>query len=45
MQVSRTEKRHYLMGFAFVLLMVGSATLFNDSELILPEIGALTAGT
>lgn len=41
----RVEVRHYGLGFAFVLLMVVSATVLHDQELILPEIGALTAGT
>lgn len=45
MQLSRLEKRHYGMGAALVLLMVVSATVLQDQELILPEIGALTAGT
>nr|WP_137627377.1 hypothetical protein [Lactiplantibacillus daowaiensis] len=37
--------RDYLIGFGFVLLMVGLATWQQDYEIILPEIGALTAGT
>ncbi|CAM3119510.1 HPP family protein [Lactiplantibacillus plajomi] len=41
------KKRYlrYLCGLGFILAMVGVATLFQDTELILPEIGALTAGT
>ncbi|ETY72750.1 hypothetical protein [Lactiplantibacillus fabifermentans] len=44
MHLSRQTRRDYLIGFAFVLLMVASATWLNDYEIILPEIGALTAG-
>lgn len=33
------------LSFGFVLAMVAVATVLRDSELILPEIGALTAGT
>jgi hypothetical protein len=45
MRLSTTEKRNYLIGFTFILFMVASATILNDMEIILPEIGALTAGT
>lgn len=45
MSISYPERRRYLIGYAFVLLMVASATLLHDTEIILPEIGALTAGT
>jgi len=45
MHLSTTEKRNYLIGFAFIIFMVASATVLNDMEIILPEIGALTAGT
>lgn len=45
MHLSTTEKRNYLIGFVFIIFMVASATLLNDMEIILPEIGALTAGT
>ncbi|AYM02322.1 hypothetical protein [Levilactobacillus yiduensis] len=45
MSLSKLERRDYLIGFAFVLLMVAAATLLGDYEIILPEIGALTAGT
>lgn len=45
MHLSTTEKRNYLIGFAFIIFMVASATILNDMEIILPEIGALTAGT
>ncbi|MHC9537366.1 hypothetical protein ACVQ8P_06210 [Dellaglioa sp. BT-FLS60] len=34
----------YLIGYIFILIMVGSATVLHDSEVILPEIGALTVG-
>ncbi|VDG25517.1 hypothetical protein [Lactiplantibacillus mudanjiangensis] len=37
--------RDYLIGFAFILIMVGLATYQQDYEIILPEIGALTTGT
>lgn len=45
MAFKRHEIFHYLMGFALVLIMVASATWLHDSEIILPEVGALTAGT
>lgn len=45
MSFTKLEIRDYLIGFAFVLLMVTAATLLGDYEIILPEIGALTAGT
>lgn len=45
MLLSTTEKKNYLIGFLFILFMVTCATLLNDMEIILPEIGALTAGT
>ncbi|WP_119326410.1 hypothetical protein [Companilactobacillus musae] len=45
MRLSTTEKRNYLLGFIFIIFMVASATILNDMEIILPEIGALTAGT
>lgn len=34
----------YILGFIFVLLMVGIATILKDGEIILPEIAALTTG-
>ncbi|CAJ1229999.1 hypothetical protein LXEBMM8_EKPBGFGD_02601 [Lactiplantibacillus xiangfangensis] len=46
MLLNHTEmRRRYAMGLLFILAMVAIATILNDSELILPEIGALTAGT
>lgn len=45
MRLSNTEKRNYLIGFSLIIFMVAIATLLNDFEIILPEIGALTAGT
>lgn len=45
MSLTLSERRDYLIGFTFVLTMVAVATLLNDYEIILPEIGALTAGT
>ena len=45
MHLEKTELRDYLVGFALVLSMVGIATWLHDYEIILPEIGALTAGT
>ncbi|GEO44206.1 hypothetical protein [Companilactobacillus alimentarius] len=45
MHLSTTEKKNYLIGFSFIIIMVASATMLNDMEIILPEIGALTAGT
>jgi len=45
MHLSTTERRNYLIGFVFIIFMVASATILNDMEIILPEIGALTAGT
>ena len=45
MQLSEIEKRNYLIGFLLIIFMVASATFLNDLEIILPEIGALTAGT
>lgn len=42
--LSKPELRDYLVGFALVLFMVAIATWLNDYEIILPEIGALTAG-
>ena len=45
MHLSTTEKRNYLIGFVLIIFMVSCATFFNDFEIILPEIGALTAGT
>ncbi|MFC6177623.1 hypothetical protein ACFQAV_12465 [Companilactobacillus huachuanensis] len=45
MRLSTTETRNYLIGFVFIIFMVASATILNDMEIILPEIGALTAGT
>jgi len=45
MHLEQTELRDYLVGFALVLSMVGIATWLHDYEIILPEIGALTAGT
>ncbi|KRN97710.1 hypothetical protein [Companilactobacillus kimchiensis] len=45
MHLSTTEKRNYLIGFIFIIFMVATATLLHDMEIILPEIGALTAGT
>ncbi|GEO68927.1 hypothetical protein [Levilactobacillus acidifarinae] len=45
MHLSRREVSHYLIGFTLILIMVASATWLHDSEVILPEVGALTAGT
>ncbi|MFH5811581.1 hypothetical protein [Companilactobacillus sp. FL22-1] len=45
MNLSINEKQNYLIGFAFIIFMVAIATLLNDLEIILPEIGALTTGT
>ena len=45
MYLSTIEKRNYLIGFLFIIFMVSIATFLNDLEIILPEIGALTAGT
>lgn len=45
MHLSKREGRDYLIGFVFVLAMVGVATWLNDYEIILPEIAALTTGT
>jgi len=45
MSLTKLEVRDYLIGFVFVLSMVTIATLLGDYEIILPEIGALTAGT
>lgn len=45
MHLSTIEKKNYIIGFSFIIVMVASATLLNDMEIILPEIGALTAGT
>lgn len=42
---SKVQPRFELLGLIFILAMVTVATFLNDSELILPEIGALTAGT
>jgi len=44
MSLTKREVRDYLIGFALVLTMVGIATWLHDAEIILPEIGALTAG-
>lgn len=45
MHLSKIEVRNYLVGFALIIFMVATATYLNDFEIILPEIGALTAGT
>ena len=45
MHLSTLERRHYVIGFALIIFMVSCATLLHDFEIILPEIGALTAGT
>lgn len=45
MHLERKELIDYLIGFALVLSMVGIATWYQDYEIILPEIGALTTGT
>ncbi|MFB9768783.1 hypothetical protein [Lactiplantibacillus modestisalitolerans] len=45
MQTAQPSFRRYLIGWALVLTMVASATWLGDVEVILPEIGALTAGT
>ncbi|MDT6980021.1 hypothetical protein [Levilactobacillus zymae] len=45
MHLTQRTVSHYLGGFALVLIMVASATWLHDSEIILPEVGALTAGT
>ncbi|MGR3742405.1 hypothetical protein [Companilactobacillus sp. DQM5] len=34
----------YVIGLVFILLMIGTATITKDIEIILPELGALTAG-
>lgn len=44
MALTKRDVRDYFIGFALVLTMVGIATWLNDFEIILPEIGALTAG-
>lgn len=44
MALTKRDVRDYFIGFALVLTMVGIATWLNDYEIILPEIGALTAG-
>lgn len=44
MKPQKLKLTDYLIGFAFVLLMVGIATILNDAEIILPEIAALTTG-
>lgn len=44
MHLEKITVRDYLVGFAFVLLMVGIATWLHDYEIILPEIAALTSG-
>ncbi|HJE86230.1 hypothetical protein KB236_07985 [Levilactobacillus brevis] len=44
MALTKRDVRDYFIGFALVLTMVGIATGLNDYEIILPEIGALTAG-
>lgn len=44
MHLEKTTVRDYLVGFAFVLLMVSIATWLHDYEIILPEIAALTSG-
>ena len=45
MDLQQSDGWRYLIGWSFILLMVASATLQHDVEIILPEIGALTAGT
>lgn len=45
MDLKQSDGWRYLAGWSFILLMVASATLQHDAEIILPEIGALTAGT
>ncbi|WP_121966491.1 hypothetical protein [Myroides sp. N17-2] len=35
---------HYLLAFVFILLMVVVATYFQDPEIVLPEVAALTVG-
>ncbi|WP_407888114.1 hypothetical protein [Levilactobacillus sp. N40-8-2] len=44
MSLTKHDIRDYLIGFTLVLVMVGMATWLHDYEIILPEIGALTAG-
>lgn len=44
MSLTKRDVRDYLIGFALILTMVGIATWRHDYEIILPEIGALTAG-
>ena len=34
----------YIFAFAFILLMIAVAVLFEDREIILPEVAALTVG-
>lgn len=45
MFVTHAVIKDYLIGFIFILAMVTAATLLGDYEIILPEVGALTAGT
>ncbi|MGA3278517.1 hypothetical protein ACA598_12665 [Lactiplantibacillus pentosus] len=45
MDLEHKTSWRYLLGWTFILLMVVSATYLHDVEIILPEIGALTAGT
>ncbi|MGL4585134.1 MAG: hypothetical protein ACRCVU_19375 [Flavobacterium sp.] len=35
---------HYLLAFVFILLMVMGAAFFEDPEIVLPEVAALTVG-
>lgn len=44
MKPQKLKLSDYLLGFGFVLLMVGIATVLNNVEIILPEIAALTTG-
>lgn len=44
MSLTKRDVCDYLIGFTLVLVMVGIATWLHDYEIILPEIGALTAG-
>ncbi|WEE35649.1 hypothetical protein [Lactiplantibacillus paraplantarum] len=45
MNLKLSDGWQHLVGWSFILLMVATATLRHDAEIILPEIGALTAGT
>lgn len=44
MSFSKEKTLDYLIGFAFVLAMIGLATWSGDIETIMPELGPLTTG-